>query len=75
MNPAPTVDLKGTGARIDSLRKRAGMSVKDVQTILGLGSSQAVYKWLTGKCLPTVDNLVILSAVWNIKIDDIIVRS
>lgn len=71
----PTVDIKGTGARIDKLRKNAGLSVKDIQSILGLGSSQAVYKWLAGRCLPTIDNLVILSAVLNVKIDDIIVRS
>lgn len=75
LNATPTVDVKGTGARIDALRKKAGMSVKDIQNTLGLSSSQAVYKWLTGRCLPTIDNLVILSAVWNVKIDDIIVRS
>ena len=33
----PSVDIKGTGARIDTLRKQAGMSVRDVQDILGLG--------------------------------------
>ena len=53
----PTVDMKGTGARIDSLRKRAGMSVRDVQDVLGLGSVQAIYKWISGKSLPTIDNM------------------
>lgn len=70
----PTVDMKGTGARIDSLRKRAGMSVRDVQDVLGLGSVQAIYKWISGKSLPTIDNLVILSSIWNVSLDDIIVR-
>lgn len=70
----PTVDMKRTGARIDTLRKQAGMSVRDVQDILGLGSVQAIYKWISGKSLPTIDNLVVLSAVWNVSLDDIIVR-
>ena len=70
----PAVDMKGTGARINDLRKQAGMSVRDVQDILGLGSVQAIYKWISGKSLPTIDNLVVLSAVWNVSLDDIIVR-
>ena len=70
----PAVDMKRTGARIDDLRKQAGMSVRDVQDILGLGSVQAIYKWISGKSLPTIDNLVVLSAVWNVSLDDIIVR-
>lgn len=70
----PSVDIKGTGARINDLRKQAGMSVRDVQDILGLGSVQAIYKWISGKSLPTIDNLVALSVVWNVSLDDIIVR-
>ena len=67
----PSVDIKGTGARIDTLRKQA---VRDVQDILGLGSVQAIYKWIAGKSLPTIDNLIILSAIWDVSLDDIIVR-
>lgn len=70
----PAVDMKGTGARINDLRKQAGMSVRDVQDILGLGSVQTIYKWISGKSLPTIDNLVVLSVVWNVSLDDIIVR-
>ena len=70
----PAVDMKGTGARINDLRKQAGMSVRDVQDILGLGSVQAIYKWISGKSLPIIDNLVVLSVVWNVSLDDIIVR-
>lgn len=74
INTIPAVDMKRTGARIDTLRKQAGMSVRDVQDILGLGSVQAIYKWIGGKSLPTIDNLVILSSIWNVSLDDIIVR-
>lgn len=70
----PTVDVKATGAQINTLRKSAGLSVKDIQTILGLGSTQAIYKWLAGQSLPTIDNLVILSAILQVSLDDIIVR-
>lgn len=74
MSPTlPIVDVQRTGANINAIRKNAGLSVKDLQQALGLNSTQAIYKWLSGKCLPTIDNLVVLSALLNVKIDDIIV--
>lgn len=69
----PTINLQKTGDNINALRKRAGLSVRDVQTATGLGSAQAVYKWLNGQALPTVDNLVILSALLGTPIDQLLV--
>lgn len=69
----PTINLQKTGDNINTLRKRAGLSVRDVQTATGLGSAQAVYKWLNGQALPTVDNLVILSALLGTPIDQLLV--
>ncbi len=75
MNTLPTVDTISTGKRINDLRKRAGLSVKDIQNVLGLGSTQSIYKWLSGQNLPTVDNLVILAAVLHVSLDDLIVKN
>ncbi|WP_394970080.1 helix-turn-helix domain-containing protein [Candidatus Allofournierella merdipullorum] len=75
MNTSPKIDMAGTGRLINQLRIDAGMSVRDIQTILGLGSTQAIYKWLAGKGLPSIDNLVVLSSVLNVSLDDLIVRS
>lgn len=74
-NTLPTVDMKATGIQINTLRKRAGLSVKDIQANLGLGSTQAIYKWMAGQSLPSIDNLVILSALFHVSLDDIIVRT
>lgn len=69
----PTVDLVATGKNIEKLRKEAGLSVKDLQSIFGFGTPQAIYKWQHGTALPTVDNLVLLSAIFNVSIDEILV--
>ena len=69
----PTVDLIATGKNIEKLRKDAGYSVKELQEIFGFGTPQAIYKWQHGTALPTVDNLVLLSAVFNVSIDEILV--
>ena len=69
----PTVDLVATGKNIEKLRKEAGLSVKDLQSIFGFGTPQAIYKWQHGTALPTVDNLVLLSAIFKVSIDEILV--
>ena len=69
----PTVDLGATGKNIEKLRKEAGLSVKELQNIFGFGTPQAIYKWQHGTALPTVDNLVLLSAIFKVSIDEILV--
>lgn len=73
MNQIPKVNLKKTGTNIYRLRQEAGISVRELQLILGLGSAQAIYKWQNGESLPTVDNLVILAAVLGVSIEQIII--
>jgi transcriptional regulator with XRE-family HTH domain len=55
------------------LRKRAGLSVADLQDIFGFTTPQAIYKWQRGTTLPTIDNLVVLAEVFGVRMDDIIV--
>lgn len=69
----PTIDMVGTGERISELRRRAGLSVKDLQDIFGFATPNAIYKWQHGTAMPTLDNLVILAAVFGVTVDDIIV--
>lgn len=69
----PTINLALTGARIAAMREATGLSVKDLQKIFGFNSPQAIYKWQSGVSLPSVDNLVILAKVLNVRMDDIIV--
>ena len=69
----PTIDMVRTGKNIETLRIKNGMSVKDIQKIFGFVTPQAIYKWQRGTSLPTVDNLVILSMVFQVSIEDILI--
>lgn len=71
----PTIDVTATGDNIERLRKAAGLSVKELQGIFGFTTPQAIYKWQKGLCLPTIDNLIVLSAVFRVKVDDIVVQT
>ena len=69
----PVIDMVGTGQNIGRLRKQAGLSVKDLQDVFGFATPQAIYKWQQGAALPTLDNLVVLAAVLQVRMDDILV--
>ncbi len=68
----PVINLPMTGAKINLLRKKANISVKEIQEVFGFESPQAIYKWIHGKNLPTVDNLIILAEIFNVTVDDIL---
>lgn len=70
----PTVDMTATGENILRLRKRAGLSVVDLNKVFGFTNLNVIYKWQNGKCMPTIDNLIILADLLNVTVDEIIVR-
>ena len=69
----PVIDMIRTGQNIGRLRKQAGLTVRDLQDVFGFATPQAIYKWQQGAALPTLDNLVLLAAVLQVHMDDILV--
>ncbi|MCR5096598.1 MAG: helix-turn-helix domain-containing protein [Erysipelotrichaceae bacterium] len=69
------IDMIGTGNNISRLRKLNSLSIKDVQEAMGFNTPQAIYKWIRGEAIPSVDNLVILSELFNTTIDEILVKT
>ena len=70
-----TIDMVATGKNITRLRKESGLSVRDLAEIIGFTTPQAVYKWQHGTAIPTIDNLVVLAAVFGVTMDEIVVTS
>ena len=68
----PNIDMQRTGSNITRLRENAGFSVRDLQDMFGFSTPQAIYKWQHGTALPTVDNLVALSSILGVSIEDIL---
>ena len=73
MNFIPVIDMTATGMNITRLRKNAGMTVRDLQEIFGFATPQAIYKWQRGEAMPTLDNMIVLAAVFNVTVDEILV--
>jgi len=71
----PVIDPVATGANIVRLRKERGLSVRDMQQWFNFEEPRAIYKWQSGKTLPTVDNLYALSALLGVSMNDILVEA
>ena len=69
----PAIDMAATGRNIARMRANAGLTVRDLQVIFGFATPQAIYKWQHGTAMPTLDNLVVLAAIFEVPMDDIIV--
>lgn len=68
----PVLDVAATGKNIKTLMRQNGISVRALQTILDSPYPQVVYNWLNGKNMPMLDNLVVLSQVFGVPMDEIV---
>ena len=71
----PKIDAIATGANIKALIKNKGFKVADVQAIFGFRTPQAIFKWMRGDALPSIDNIVILAHILEVTIDKIIITN
>ena len=69
----PTIDAIATGANIRALIKAKGLKVADTQNICGFNTPQAIFKWMRGDTMPSIDNMVILAHLLDVTIDKIII--
>lgn len=67
----PNVDPELTGKRIKELREKRHFTQKDVADYFGY-TTVAVSRWETGKTVPKVDNLLALSWLYNVPMEEII---
>ena len=68
----PSIDLVKTSINITRLMKEKNIKVSDLQEAFGFEYPQAIYKWRRGECLPTLDNLIVLSSIFGVPIEKII---
>lgn len=66
------VDAEETGKNIRKLITDSGIRVIELREMLNLTTCNAIYKWMNGTVMPSVDNLVLLTEILDVSIDDII---
>lgn len=64
-------ERKSFGEKLYTLRKKNGLSQQEVAEALQV-SRQAVSRWEVGTSVPTMENLVALSKLYDLLLDDLI---
>ena len=70
----PNIDMQQTGRRLKYLIESAGYTPRMIQEYLHLSCVQPIYRWYKGKILPSVDNLLMLSELLNVHMEDFLVK-
>ena len=70
-----SIDMIETGKHLKRLARRNGYSVKDIQQYLNLSCPQPVYRWYKGVILPSVDNLLRLSELYQVHMEELLVKA
>ncbi len=63
--------MKELGARLQKLRRQAGMSQQELADQLHV-SRQSISKWELGTATPDLDNLVRLSELFGVSLDELV---
>jgi ribosome-binding protein aMBF1 (putative translation factor) len=67
------IDEIATGNKIKKLITESGLSIRQISEKMMFTTPTLVYKWIKGKSMPTIDNIVVLAFIFDVKVDDIIV--
>lgn len=63
-----------TGRKINNLMLERNISVLRLQQMMGLETTQSIYKWLNGKSLPDLDHMATLCYIFDVPMDELLVK-
>lgn len=69
----PVLNIESSCRNLKRICEERGYSAASLQKALGLESSQACYKWFAGKNLPNIDNLIAISRLLDVRLEEILV--
>ena len=58
---------------INGIAKENGYSADKIRDVLGISDRSNVYKWFRGQVLSTIDNLLAMSILFGVTINELIV--
>lgn len=71
----PVIDVQATSKRLKEIREERGITVAEIQQMLGMQNPQSIYTWENPnrKYLPCLENLVALAKIYDVSLDDLII--
>ena len=68
-----TINMKATGENIRRKRKERHYTVPNLCECFGFEALQTIYKWESGSGLPSIENLLTLSRLFETPVERILV--
>lgn len=68
------IDMRRTGKQLKENCDEQGISVKQIQKRLHIGSFQSIYAWFCGKTLPNLDNFYALAKMLGKSMESLIIE-
>lgn len=69
----PMICMEETGRRIKEAVRARGLTTGEVASYMGFRHHKSVYAWYRGAALPTLENMIALSSLLQIPVNDLIV--
>ena len=66
------IDLLRTGELLRFRIEEAGYTVRDIQEYLMLSWPQPIYRWFSGKVLPSIQHLYAISILLGVHMEDLL---
>ena len=73
MNDNNVLNKDKTGLQIKALMDKHKVSHNHLAHLIGLNSSRVIFEWINGTKTPKTENLIKLSIIFNVKLEDILV--
>ena len=68
-----SINMEKTGAHIKRAIKESGYSMREIMEITGITTEQTIYKWYSGKSIPSLETQIILCKLLGLKITELLV--
>ena len=69
-----SIDMEETGKMLKQYINKSDYTVKEIQHYLYLSCPQPIYRWLKGRILPSVEHLFMLSKLFKVHMEDLLVQ-
>ena len=68
-----SINMEKTGEHIKRSIKESGYSMREIMEITGITTEQTIYKWYSGKSIPSLETQIILCKLLGLKITELLV--
>ena len=67
------INVGATCSNLKEMCKQKNVTPQQIADALGFTTTAAVYKWFSGKNIPSIDSLVVISNILGCTVDEILV--